>query len=168
MKPTRLAGEGNAAFQYVANQAPVGSYPPPSAPSPAKSNIKLLVGIAAAVFVVIVAAAVVLLTIGKQPAAPLAAPASQPGQAATPAGVPSAAGAGQPSIPQQAPPPQTAPQGELTKPAGDDLSSGAVRTSENANSVKAARTARKENSAEAAARKEKERKAAEARRLLNQ
>jgi hypothetical protein len=171
MKQTRLAAEGNAPFPYVASQPPMGMYPQASAPSPAKSNAKLMIGIAAAVLVVVVGAAVVLLTIAKKPPVAASAPASQPAQStapsASPPAAPTAAGAGQPSIAPQVPP-QTAPQGELAKPAGDNLSTSPVQAGENSNSVKGARTARKETSADAAARKEKERKAAEARRLLNQ
>ena len=165
IKQTRLAGEGNAAFAYGASQSPAGMYQPAPAPAPAKSNLKLFIGIAAALLVVIVGAAVVLLSVGQKPAAPPTAPTSQPVQSATPSPAPSA-GAGQPSIPVQTPP-QSVPQVDLAKPAGDSLS-GTAPTGENANFSKGAKPVRKEANAEAAARKEKERKAAEARRLLNQ
>jgi serine/threonine-protein kinase len=165
IKQTRLAGEGNAAFAYGASQSPGGMYQPAPAPAPAKSNLKLFIGIAAVLLVVIVGAAVVLLSIGQKPAAPPTAPTSQPVQSAAPSPAPSA-GAGQPSIPVQTPP-QSVPQVDLAKPAGDSLSGGAP-TGENANLSKGAKPVRKEANAEAAARKEKERKAAEARRLLNQ
>ena len=167
IKQTRLAGEGNAPFANVANQSAGAMYQATPMPAPAQSNAKIFVGIAAALLVVIVGAAVVLLTIGKQPAAaPPAAPASPPVQSASPSPGPSA-GAGQPSIPVQTPP-QSVPQVDLAKPTGDTLSGAAVPTGENANLGKGSKPVRKEANAEAAARKEKERKAAEARRLLNQ
>src|SRR5882724_7728167 len=50
IKQTRLAGEGNAAFAYGASQSPAGMYQPAPAPAPAKSNLKLFIGIAAALF----------------------------------------------------------------------------------------------------------------------
>ena len=165
IKQTRLAGEGNASFAYGAAQSAGGMYQPAAVPAPAKSNLKLLIGIAAALLVVIVGAAVVLVGVGQKPAAPPTAPISQPVQSATPSPAPSA-GAGQPSIPVQTPP-QSVPQVDLAKPAGDSLSGGAP-TGENANPGKGPKPVRKDANAEAAARKEKERKAAEARRLLNQ
>lgn len=167
IKQTRLAGEGNAPFGYGASQSVGGMYQPAPMPPAAKSNVQLFIGIAAALIVLIVGAAVVLLTVGKQPAAPPAAPASPPVQSASPSPPPSA-GAGQPSIPVQPPPPQSTPQVELAKPIGDRLSGAELPPVKNANAGKGPKSARKESNAEAAARKEKERKAAEARRLLNQ
>ena len=175
IKQTRLASEMTPSFAYGAPQPPAGMYPPGPMPPAAKSNVKLFVGMAVALLVVLVGAAVALLIIGKQPTAP-ASSTPNPVQSTAPATPPSA-GAGQPSIPPQAPP-QTNPQVELTKPAGDTLSGGTVPVVENANVARgpkptrressAETAARRESSAEAAARKEKERKAAEARRLLNQ
>jgi hypothetical protein len=165
VKQTRLAAEVNAPSGYALNQVP-GVYQSAPMPPPGKSNLKLFIGIGAALFVVMVTAAVILFTIGKQPAASPGVPASQPAQSAVPAASP-AAGAGQPSIPAQAPP-QPPPQVNVARPAGDTLSGVTVPTVENANSAKLPKPARKDSSAEAAARKEKERKAAEARRLLNQ
>ena len=170
--PTRLA-PGMPAPQSI-GASPSGSniYHPGPAPPPPRSNAKLLIGIAAALFVVIVGAGVALLTIGNQKAVPPAAPASQPVQSATPPPASSpapstGAGAGQPSIPVQTPP-QSSPPVDLNKPASDSLSRGPAPAGENTSSGKGAKSARKESSAEAAARKERERKAAEARRLLNQ
>lgn len=173
LKQTRMAAEVNPAFAYAANQSP-GMYQPAPATQAAKSNLKLFIGIGAVLLVVMIGAAVILFTIGKKPASPIA-PAG-PVQSASPAPPPSA-GAGQPSIPVQTPT-QTPPQVEIAKPAGETLSGATVPTGDNANSAKVSRSARKESSydsgarkessAEAAARKEKERKAAEARRLLNQ
>lgn len=168
IKQTRLAGDSNASFGYPVNQPPGMYTAAPMAP-PAKSNLKLFIGIGAALIVVMVTAAVILLTIGKPPAASPNAPntpASQSAPSPAPTASPGVAGAGQPSIPVQAPP--QPPQGEAARPAGDTLSGVTVPTVENANSARQPKPARKDNSAEAAARKEKERKAAEARRLLNQ
>ena len=165
IKQTRLAAEVNPPFDYRASQSP-GMYQPAAMAPPAKSNLKLLIGIGAVLFVVMAGAAVVLLMIGKQSAVTPSAPASQPAQSVSPS-VPPAAGAGQPSIPAQTSP-QPLPQVETARPAGDTLSGATVPTIENANSARGPKTVRKESSAEAAARKEKERKAAEARRLLNQ
>ena len=162
---TRLAGEGSAQFGY-ASQAPV-VYPPAPISPPAKSNLKLFIGIGAILVSVVVGAAVLLLTIGKQPAAP---PAVQPAQSASPPPVRSA-GADQPSIPAQTPPqqpPQQPPQTEIARPAGDTISGAPVPNVEDPKASKGPKSARKESNAEAAARKERERKAAEARRLLNQ
>ena len=158
---TRLGVEENWPGDYV-NQSP-GMYPPTPMPPPAKSNLKLVVGIGAVLFLVVISAAGVLLTIGKQTAPP---PAVQPVQSPPPSTVPSA-GAGPPSIPVQ-PPPQQPPQAEITRPAGDTISGATVPTVENPKASKVSRSARKESNAETAARKERERKAAEARRLLNQ
>ncbi len=166
IRQTRLAGEGNPPFGYGANQSAGGMYQPAPMPPPAKSNVQLFIGIAVTLFVLIVGAAVVLLSVVKKPAAPPTTPAGKPVQSASPSPPPSA-GAGQPSIPVQTPPRST-PQVELPKPTGDRLSGGAVPAVENANAGKGSKSARKESNAEAAARKEKERKAAEARRLLNQ
>src|SRR5882724_10048504 len=130
IKQTRLAGEGNAAFAYGASQSPAGMYQPAPARAPAKSNLKLFIGIAAVSLVVIVGAAVVLLSVGQKPAAPPTAPTSQPVQSAAPLPAPSA-GAGQPSIPVQTPP-QSVPQVDLPRPTGDSLSGGPP-TGENAN-----------------------------------
>ena len=169
VNPTRLSPPPTPPPQSVGSGSYSPMYQPASPPAASGSNAKLLIGIAAAVVVVLAIAAVVLLTIGKQPAAPPTAPGSQPTQSSTPVAAP-APGAGQPSLPPQAPP-QAPSQVEAARPAGDSLSSGPVRDSDNANAanvVKPTRTAHKDSSAEAAARKEKERKAAEARRLLNQ
>jgi serine/threonine-protein kinase len=176
IKQTRLASEMNPSFAYGGAQPPAGMYPPAPMPPAAKSNVKLFIGMAAALFVVLVGAAVVLLTIGKQPSPPPSSTPNQPVQSAAPV-TPRPAGADQPSLPPQAPP-QTNPQVDLTKPAGDSLSGGTVPVADNTNAARGPKPARKESgadtaarresSAEAAARKEKERKAAEARRLLNQ
>ena len=166
VKATRLAAEGNVPFGYGASQSAAGVYQQAPIPPAARSNLKLFIGIGAVLFVVIVGAVVVLLTIGKQPAAPPTAPAAQPVQSATPAPQPSAGG-GQPSIPAQMPP-QTPPQAEIARPLGDSLSGATAPAVDNANAAKRPKSARKESNAEAAARREKERKAAEARRLLNQ
>ena len=167
IKQTRLAAEVNPSFAYGATQPPAGMYQPAPMPPAAKSNVKLFIGIAAALLVVIVGAAVVLLSIGKKPATSPSATPNQPVQSAAPSSTPSA-GADQPSIPVQTPP-QSTPQVELAKPTGDsNLSGVTVPAVENANAGKGPKSARKESNAEAAARKEKERKAAEARRLLNQ
>jgi tRNA A-37 threonylcarbamoyl transferase component Bud32 len=175
IKQTRLASEMNPSFAYGATQPPAGMYQPAPITPAGKSNVKLFIGMAAALFIVMVGAAVVLLVIGKQRAAPPSAPTNQPVQSAAPA-TPSPAGADQPSIPTQTPP-QTNPQVELTKPAGDSLTGATVPVVENANAARGPKStrkegsgeaARRESSAEAAARKEKERRAAEARRLLNQ
>jgi len=174
IKQTRLASEMNPAFPYGATQPPAGIYQPAPIPPAGKSNLKLFIGMAAALFIVMVGAAVVLFLIGKQPAATPSSPPNQP-RSTAPAPAPSA-GADQPSIPAQTPA-QTNPQVELTKPAGDSLTGATVQVVENANAARGPKSARKEgsgeatrreSSAEAAARKEKERRAAEARRLLNQ
>ena len=165
IKQTRLAAEVNALPGYAVNQSP-GVYQSAPMPPAGKSNLKLFIGIGAALFVVMLAAGLILFMIGKQPAASPGVPATQPAQTAVPAASP-AAGAGQPSIPVQAPP-QPPPQVEVARPAGDTLSGVTVPTTENVNSARLQKPVRKESSAEAAARKEKERKAAEARRLLNQ
>ena len=167
IKQTRLAGEGNAAFAYGASQSPGGMYQPAPAPAPAKSNLKLFIGIAAALLVVIVGAAVVLLSVGQKPAAPPTAPTSQPVQSASPSPAPSA-GAGQPSIPVQTPASGELDAGKKPKSTAIDPAEFFPPAGENANAGKVVKSARKESSAEAAARKERERKAAEARRLLNQ
>ena len=165
IKQRRLAAEVNALSGYAVNQVP-GLYQSAPMPQAGKSNLKLFIGIGAALLVVMVATGVILLMIGRQPAGSRIGPASQPAQSAVPAASP-AAGAGQPSIPVQAPT-QPPPQVDVARPAGDTLSGVTVPTIENVNSAKLPKSARKDSSAEAAARKEKERKAAEARRLLNQ
>jgi hypothetical protein len=144
---------------------PQGSYQHTPMPTPSKSNTKLIVGIAAILFVIIIGTAAVLF-IMRKPGVPSAAPVSQPVQSTAPSPAPSA-GAGQPSIPVS-PPPQAPPPVEIARPAGESLSGATVPAGENANATKGPKPARKESNAEAAARKEKERKAAEARRLLNQ
>ncbi len=167
MKQTRLAPQGNAAFAYGASQS-VGMYPPAAMPPPAKSNVKLFIGIAAALLVVMIGGAAVLFTVLMKPAAGAKEPASPPAQSIAPSTAPSAgAGADQPSIPVQAPA-QSTPPVDLARPTGDSLAGGTVPAGENTNTRKAVKSVSKESSAEAAARKEKERKAAEARRLLSQ
>ena len=165
VKQTRLAPEANPAFRYGLSQSQ-GGYQQTPMPVPSKSNTKLIVGIAAVLFAVVIGTAVVLFIMMRKPGAPSAAPVSQPVQSTSPSPAPSA-GAGQPSIPVS-PPPQAPPQVETAKPAGESLSGTTVPAVENANATRGPKPARKESNAEAAARKEKERKAAEARRLLNQ
>ena len=175
MKATRLAAEKNAASLQGSGQSVAASfqpqvpvYPPP-VQTPARSNAKLFIGLAAALFVIIVGTAVVLFTISKPKGPSEPAPASQP-QSATPAPVP-AVGADQPSLPPQALPQQTAPPRapqELGRPAIETSTRNAVASADNVTSSKATKAAKKENSSEAVARKEKERKAAEARKLLSQ
>ncbi|MEK6322330.1 MAG: protein kinase [Acidobacteriota bacterium] len=163
-KPTRLGGEGNAPVAYGASGPAGAMYQAPMPPSAAKSSAKLFIGIAAAaVLVAIIGISVVLLSGGKtqSPASP--APVTKPAQSTAPSPAPSA-GAGQPSMPVQAPPPQL----ESPKPTASGLEASAFAARESASAGKPAKTARKESDAEAAARKEKARKAAEARRLLNQ
>ena len=120
LKATRLSGEGNAAFAYGAN-APAGAmYQQPAAmPSAAKSSAKLFIGIAAAaVIVTIIGISIAMLGVGKkQSAAPAVTP---PVQSVTPQPAPSA-GAGQPSIPAQPPPPQV----DTSKPSAGGLDGGA-------------------------------------------
>ena len=177
LKPTRLAADQTAAPLYGNSlpagtpyqQAPAPTYPAP-VQAPSRSNVKLFIGLAAVLFIIIVGTAVVLFTISKPKGSPQDPPPTQPVRSATPAPVPTV-GADQPSLPpQQAPlqqtPPSQAPQ-ELGKPAIDASPRNAVASSDSVPS-KTTRTARKENGAEAAARKEKERKAAEARKLLSQ
>jgi len=165
VKQTRLAPEANPALGYGVNQSQ-GSYQHTPMPVPSKSNTKLIVGIAAILFLVIIGAAAVLFIMTRKPGAPSAMPVSQPVQSTAPSSAPSA-GAGQPPIPVS-PPPQAPPQVEIARPAGESLSGATVPAVENANGTRGPKSARKESNAEAAARKEKERKAAEARRLLNQ
>ena len=166
VKQTRLAGEGNTPYPYGPGQSAGGPYQQAPMPAAGKSNVKLFVGIAAAVLVVIVGAAAVLLSIGTKPTAAPTPPPSQPVQSASPSPPPSAGvGVSQPSIPQQTP--QQPVPVETAKPTGDSLSVSAVPAGDSANSGKGAKSARRDSGAEAA-RKEKERKAAEARRLLNQ
>ena len=162
LKPTRLGGEANAPFAYGAD-GPAANMYQQAAPPAGKSSAKLFIGIAAAaVLVAIVGISVVLLSGGKtQSAAP--AQVTQPAQSTAPQPAPSA-GAGQPSIPAQPPPPQL----ESSKPTGGGLEGSTYTAVESTNAGKPVKTARKENDPEAAARKEKARKAAEARRLLNQ
>lgn len=162
IKHTRLS-EQNQPLPYRPSAPPPAYQPVPMAP-PAKSNLKLIVGIGAVLFVVIAGAVVALWVIGRQQTAPQPAPITQPVPSA-PAPAP-AAGAGQPGIPVQAAP--LPPQVEIARPAVEGVSGRSVDAASNSNVAKAAKAARKESSAEAAARKEKERKAAEARRLLSQ
>ncbi len=169
IKHTRLS-EPNQPLPY---SAPPAAYQPVPMAPPAKSNLKLIVGIGAVLFVVVAGAVVALLVIGRQQAASPTAPISQPVPSA-PAAAPSA-GAGQPAIPLPAAP--QPPQVEIARPSVEGVSEASV-DAPNSNVAKATKTARKDSSAdaaarkdssaEAAARKEKERKAAEARRLLSQ
>jgi eukaryotic-like serine/threonine-protein kinase len=162
LKPTRLGGEANASFAYGAGAPADVMYQQAALPA-GKSSAKLFIGIAVAVVLVaIVGILVVVMSGGKTQSAATPALVTQPAQSTTPQPAPSA-GAGQPSIPAQPPPPQL----ESQKPTVG-LEGSSYATSETANAGKPVKTARKENDAEAAARKEKARKAAEARRLLNQ
>ena len=138
---------------------------PQAAPSAGKSSAKLFIGIAAAAaLMAIVGISVVLMSGGKSQSTASPAPVAQPAQSSTPQPAASA-GAGQPSIPSQPPPPQL----ESPKPVGGGLDgSAAFATGESSSAGKAVKTVRRESDADAAARKEKARKAAEARRLLNQ
>ncbi|MFY9553780.1 MAG: protein kinase [Blastocatellia bacterium] len=178
-RETRLAGAASAQFDQIQHRgfagdtASAGTYAagaPGGAPyqaqiaSAPQSNAKLFIGIGVAALVIIAGAAVAFLIFASKPAAPPAAPVSQPAQSVTPPPAPSA-GAGQPSVPVQ-PPPQGVPQADPARPAPDRFA-GAVPRVENPNAGKSTKVARKESDAEAA-RKEKARKAAEARKLLNQ
>ena len=162
LKPTRL-GEANASLAYGAG-GPAAAMYQQAAPPVGKSSAKLFIGIAAAVVLVaIIGISVVLLSGGKTQSAASPAPVTQPVQSTTPQPSTSA-GAGQPSIPAQPPPPQL----ESQKPTAGGLEGPTYATGESTNAGKAVKTSRKESDAEAAARKEKARRAAEARRLLNQ
>jgi len=174
IRQTRLADQQSSGGVYGSFQT---SAPP--TPSPAKSNVKLLIGIAAVVVVAIIGALIFLLTSGaKTGDSPAATPAAKPIQSATPPTAPST-GASQapPQAPTQAPAQVPAPspsQAPALGPASsqsdrvvESESPGTSRPGAGAAPTKVAKT-RKEGDADAAARKEKERKAAEARRLLNQ
>ena len=162
IKHTRLS-EQNQPLPYSAIAPPAAYQPVPMAP-PATSNLKLIVGIGAVLFVVVAGALVALLVIGRKQTATPPATITQPVPSA-PTPTPSA-GAGQPAIPVPAAP--QPPQVEIARPAVEGVSGASVDAAPNSNGAKAAKTARKDSSAEAATRKEKERKAAEARRLLSQ
>jgi serine/threonine-protein kinase len=162
MKQTRLAGEETSPVAYP---APAG-FQPAAQVTPAKSNAKLFIGLAAAAVVIIalVGVVIVMLSGGKKPAATSTPSVTQPIQTTTPA--PPPASVSQPAMVVPQPPPQPVPQMEPVKPA--EPVAGGESSSANKSAGKVTKTARKETDAEAAARKEKERKAAEARRLLNQ
>jgi serine/threonine protein kinase len=163
IKQTRLADQQNSANAYGSFQ-PVASVP--LRPAPAKSNAKLVGGIVAAAFVVIVGAAVFILTSGGKPTvSPATPPATQPVQSSAPQSSPSS-GISQPSAPPQVPT-QPATQIEQATPRTDKIVAVESPKTNSPGANKVAKE-RREGDAEAAARKEKERKAAEARRLLNQ
>jgi eukaryotic-like serine/threonine-protein kinase len=163
LKPTRLGGEANSPLAYGGGSSAAAMYQQ-AAPQAGKSSAKLFIGIAAAVaLVAIVGISVVLLSGGKPQNPVTPSPVTQPVQSGAPTPSPSA-GAGQPSMPAQPPPPQL----EAPKPTGGGLEGSTFAAGESTNASKAVKTSRKEGDAEAAARKEKARKAAEARRLLNQ
>ena len=164
IKQTRLAPQANSAYSHGVSTSP-SNYQDAPMPAAAKSNAKLIIGIATVLVVLIIGTAVVMVVMMKKPGA-LPAPVNQPVQSPAPSSMPSA-GAGQPAIPAS-PPPQAPPPVEITRPAGENLSGATVRPVENVNATRGSKSVRKEGSAEAAARKERERKAAEARRLLNQ
>jgi eukaryotic-like serine/threonine-protein kinase len=167
MKQTRLAGEVNAPVAYGASPS-AGMYSPAPSPPAAKSNVKVFIGIAAALLVMMLGGAAVLFILLMKPAVIPAAAPSQPVESTSPSSAPAAgAGADLPSIPAQTPA-QSTPQVDLARPPGDSLSGTAEPAGENANPRKPVKSVSREASAEAAARKEKERKAAEARRLLSQ
>jgi len=162
MKATRLGGEGNAPLAYGAAGSAGGYQQATPIPVPVtQSGTKVVVGIVAALLlVVVVGVSVILLTSGKKES-PIPGPVvTQPTQPVTSAPV-----VNQPSLPSQPP-----PQLESAKPAPDGLGGAAMSQSESPNTGKPAKSSRKDNSADAdaAARKEKARKAAEARRLLDQ
>jgi serine/threonine protein kinase len=163
LKQTRLADQGSSGSVY-------GSFPASASSVPAKSNIKLLIGIAAVVLVAIIGALVFFLTGGTKPSAPPAAtPAVKPIQSAAPPPAPST---GVSQVPAQTPvqvPAQQQPQ-TATPPGPASPQTDRIAETESPATNKPGKVAkpRKENDSEVAARKEKERKAAEARRLLNQ
>jgi len=163
MKQTRLADQQSTGGVYA-------SFPTSASSVPAKSNIKLLIGIGAVVLVVIAGAIVFLLTSGTKPnALPAASPAVKPIQSAAPPPAPST---GVSQTPAQAPlpvPSQPAPQpATQLGPASPQTDTIAGTESPATNRPTKVAKPRKENDSEVAARKEKERKAAEARRLPNQ
>ena len=131
-KETRLAGGDSAAvpgdqigrLDWLAGRVPAAVYGSfqtsvPSAPPIAKSNVKLLIGVAAVVIVAIIGALIFLLTSGaKTGDSPAATPSAKPIQSATPPTSPSASqppaasgGVSQPTTPAQVPiqPPKSAP-----------------------------------------------------------
>jgi serine/threonine-protein kinase len=166
LKPTRLGGEVNAPLAYGTGSPAPAMYQQ-AAPPAGKSSAKLFIGIAAVVaLVAIVGISLVLLSGGKTQSPVTPSPVTQPVQSSSP--TPSA-GAGQPSMPAQPPPPQL----ESPKPTGGGLEGPSYATDETA--VRKEKAPKPKGSLmnqadqiEAAARKEKARKAAEARRLLNQ
>jgi len=174
IRQTRLADQQSSGGVYGSFQTSA-----PSAPPLAKSNVKLLIGIAAVVVVAIIGALIFLLTSGaKTGDSPAATPAAKPIQSATPptsppTGVSQAPAQAPTQAPGQvpAPSPSQAPALGPASPQSDRVveseSPGTSRPGAGAAPTKVAKT-RKEGDADAAARKEKERKAAEARRLLNQ
>jgi serine/threonine-protein kinase len=171
IRQTRLAGQQGSGAVYGSFQTSA-----PSAPPIAKSNVKLLIGVAAVVVVAIIGALIFLLTSGaKTGDSPAATPSAKPIQSATP---PTSPSTGVSQAPAQAPtrapapspsqaPAQPGPASSQTDRVVGSETPGAARPGAAAAPAKIAKT-RKEGDADAAARKEKERKAAEARRLLNQ
>ncbi|HXU37538.1 MAG TPA: protein kinase [Blastocatellia bacterium] len=171
IRQTRLADQQSSGPVYDSFQTSA-----PSAPPLAKSNVKLLIGIAAVVVVAIIGAAIFLLTSGtKTGNSPAATPSAKPIQSATPPTSPSTGVSQAPAqTPAQVPAPsqsqapaQLGPASSQTDRVVGSETPGTTTPGAAAAPTKVAKT-RKEGDADAAARKEKERKAAEARRLLNQ
>lgn len=169
LRQTRLADQQSSGGVYGSFQASA-----PSTPSPAKSNVKILIGVAAVVVVAIIGALIFLLTSGaKNGDSPSATPATKPIQSATPApstGVSQAPTQTPVQVPAASPsqtPAQLGPASSQSDRVVGSEAPGTTRPGTTAAPTKVAK-ARKDNDADAAARKEKERKAAEARRLLNQ
>lgn len=171
IRQTRLADQQSSGPVYGSFQTSA-----PSAPPLAKSNVKLLIGVAAVVIIAIIGALIFLLTGGaKTGDSPAATPSAKPIQSATP---PTSPSTGVSQAPVQAPaqvpaasPSQTPAQlgsasSQTDRVVGSETP-GTTRPGAAAAPTKVAKT-RKEGDADMVARKEKERKAAEARRLLNQ
>lgn len=178
IRQTRLADQQSSGAVYGSFQTSAPSAP--SAPPLAKSNVKLMIGIAAILVVAVIGGLIFLFTSGAKTGDSSAATGpAKPGQSATPPPAPSTGVSQAPAqVPAQAPaqvpapspsqaPAQLGPASSQTDRVVGSETPGTTRPGAAAPPAKVAKT-RKEGDADAAARKEKERKAAEARRLLNQ